>query len=107
MADGVATATGLSLDKISELAHQYAYTSMGIVNFHQAHNIATPHVFVPATCHYSWRKAATVLGIGEDNLIHIKVDELARQDVTGLLSKKFLIKKLVHLALLKRTNFQV
>lgn len=94
MADGVATATGLSLDKISELAHQYAYTSMGIVNFHQEHNIATPHVFVPATCHYSWPKAATVLGIGEDNLIHIKVDELARQDVTGLLSKRFLIKKI-------------
>ena len=81
MAQGIATAANVEMDTLSELVHPYAYTSLGIYNFLKKHNIKSPRVFVPATCHYSWPKAATVLGLGEDNLIHIKVDKMARQDM--------------------------
>ena len=81
MAQGVAKAAGVKMDDLSALMHRYAYTSVGIASFLQKHNINSPRLFVPATCHYSWPKAATVLGIGEDNLIHINVTALARQDM--------------------------
>jgi hypothetical protein len=81
MAVGVAGAAGVTMDTLSGLVHPYAYTSIGIHSFLQKHNINSPRLFVPATCHYSWPKAATVLGLGEDNLIHINVTALARQDM--------------------------
>jgi vitellogenic carboxypeptidase-like protein len=81
MAQGVADAAGVSMDVLSGKVHPYAYTSTGIFNFLQKHSINSPRLFVPATCHYSWPKAATVLGLGEDNLIHINVTATARQDM--------------------------
>ncbi|CAB3994442.1 group II decarboxylase family [Paramuricea clavata] len=84
MAEGVAGAAGVSMDILSGLVHPYAYTSIGIYSFLQKHSINSPKLFVPATCHYSWPKAATVLGLGEDNLIHINVTALARQDMNHL-----------------------
>ncbi|XP_028411012.1 uncharacterized protein LOC114533638 [Dendronephthya gigantea] len=84
MSADIAKAAKVTMDKLSELVHPYAYTSIGIYNFLTKHNIKSPRVFVPATCHYSWPKAATVLGLGEDNLIHIKVDKMARQEMGDL-----------------------
>ena len=81
MAQGVAAAAGVTTDVLSGLVHRYAYTSIGISTFLQKHSIHSPRLFVPATCHYSWPKAATVLGLGEDNLIHINVTALARQSM--------------------------
>ena len=82
MSDGVAKAAGVSMDALSDYVHKYAYTSVGILDFLRNHDIKSPRAFVPATCHYSWPKAATVLGMGEDNLRHINVDKYARQDTT-------------------------
>ena len=39
-----------------------------------------PRVFSPGTNHYSWPKGATVLGLGDKNVIPINVDARARQD---------------------------
>ena len=83
MAEGVAKQAGpdMTMDRLSELAHPHSYTSMGIASFLIKHKVNSPRCFCPATCHYSWPKAATVLGIGEDNLILVNVDDKARQDV--------------------------
>ena len=42
-----------------------------------------PKLCSPGTNHYSWPKSATVLGIGDSNIIAIPVDGKARQDLTG------------------------
>ena len=83
MADGVAKAAGVDMDTLSNLAHKHTYTSRGIYDFLKDHNINSPRSFCPATCHYSWPKAATVLGLGEDNLILVEVDRDARQKISG------------------------
>lgn len=41
-------------------------------------------LLVPQTKHYSWLKAADILGIGSDNLIEIPVDNHFRMDITAL-----------------------
>lgn len=82
MAQGVADAARVDMATLSDLVHNYAYTTTGIFSFLQKHTIKSPRLFVPATCHYSWPKAATVLGLGEENLKLINVDEKARQDMT-------------------------
>jgi tyrosine decarboxylase len=39
---------------------------------------------VPRSKHYSWDKAADVLGIGQDNLVHVEVDANCRMDMGAL-----------------------
>lgn len=41
-------------------------------------------LLVPQTKHYSWLKAADILGIGSDNLIEVPVDNHFRMDITAL-----------------------
>jgi len=41
-------------------------------------------VLVPQSKHYSWTKAVDVLGIGNDNMLSIQVDENFRMDITHL-----------------------
>ena len=41
-------------------------------------------VLVPATAHYSWNKAANLLGIGEDQLLPVPVDASLRLDLQAL-----------------------
>jgi glutamate/tyrosine decarboxylase-like PLP-dependent enzyme len=41
-------------------------------------------VLVPQTRHYSWEKAADILGVGMDSLVNIPVDNLYRMDIEAL-----------------------
>lgn len=43
--------------------------------------------FVPATRHYSWDKAASLLGLGQKSMQTVPVDELGRMDLKALESK--------------------
>lgn len=52
--------------------------------------VANLRVFVPATKHYSWPKAATILGLGQDSVIGIPVDNSCHMDIAEL--KKELLK---------------
>lgn len=38
-------------------------------------------IIVPATHHYSWPKAATLLGLGQDSIINIPVDASCKMDI--------------------------
>ena len=70
---------------ITPLTLQY----LGYCEFGQKHGIImrSPKVLVPATRHYSWPKAATLLGLGEDAVIGVKVDKNCRMDLDELKEK--------------------
>eukprot|EP00800_Vazella_pourtalesii_P016110 TRINITY_DN4522_c0_g1_i1.p1 TRINITY_DN4522_c0_g1~~TRINITY_DN4522_c0_g1_i1.p1 ORF type:complete len:717 (+),score=102.10 TRINITY_DN4522_c0_g1_i1:418-2568(+) len=70
---------------ITPLTLQY----LGYCEFAQKHGIIirSPKVIVPATKHYSWPKAATLLGLGEDAVIGVKVDKNCRMDLDELKEK--------------------
>lgn len=63
----------------------FLLATIGIASFVVKHpRFAAMKVFVPATCHYSWPKAGTLLGIGQENIIGIKVDRYCRMDTEEL-----------------------
>jgi len=47
-------------------------------------NVPVGKVLIPASKHYSWPKAAEILGIGRSNVIPVKVDENFRTDINDL-----------------------
>lgn len=75
-------ATSITDAEVSRFSAQ----TLGMADFHETflrpHGIGQPVLFVPATRHYSWPKAAALLGIGAANLLKISVDLDARQIVT-------------------------
>jgi glutamate/tyrosine decarboxylase-like PLP-dependent enzyme len=76
-----------------EILLNHSLNSLGISKFYNKHRINfLPAVAVPSTKHYSWSKAASVLGFGhglltdgyDSGLLHIFVDEKARMDIDKL-----------------------
>jgi hypothetical protein len=43
-----------------------------------------PNYLVPATAHYSWPKAGSLLGLGEDQMLRVAVDKFGRLDLDKL-----------------------
>ena len=64
----------------------YAVQNIGLVDFYGKFLAGTnaPVVMAPATRHYSWPKAMTLLGLGQNNLLTIGVDLQARMAVDEL-----------------------
>lgn len=48
------------------------------------HGIKSPVMCSPGTNHYSWPKGATILGMGDNNVLPVNVDKNARQDVSRM-----------------------
>lgn len=46
--------------------------------------LPTPKIYVPRTAHYCWKKAVDVLGIGQEALVLVDVDEGYRMQVNAL-----------------------
>jgi glutamate/tyrosine decarboxylase-like PLP-dependent enzyme len=44
-------------------------------------------ILVPSSKHYSWPKAAEILGIGRSNIVHVEVDENFRMKTSDLMEK--------------------
>jgi vitellogenic carboxypeptidase-like protein len=58
---------------------------MGLAKFSKLYpECAEARIFVPVTNHYSWPKSATVLGLGQDSVIGIPVDENCRMNTIKL-----------------------
>jgi glutamate/tyrosine decarboxylase-like PLP-dependent enzyme len=77
----------ISRDVVTASLAQYSLQSLGIQEFSrrflsQMEN--SPVFFVPGTKHYSFPKAAAVLGIGASNMIDVPVDKDARMNITTL-----------------------
>jgi len=64
----------------------YLLQKLGMLDFYQRFmdNLPTPVILGPASMHYSWPKAAAVLGIGAQNLLSVHVDLDGRQKLEDL-----------------------
>ncbi len=72
---------------LNEALKPYLLPHIGIIDFYQRFMSGfpqTPVAMVPATCHYSWPKAGTLLGLGQNNIVKIHVDLRARMHVPDL-----------------------
>ncbi|MGH3708932.1 MAG: pyridoxal phosphate-dependent decarboxylase family protein [Pseudonocardiaceae bacterium] len=80
----------ISPDELTRVLEKYSVQSLGLVGFSRRYLNGIPPAVcvVPGTKHYSWKKAAAVLGIGSSNLSNTPIDVDARIDVDAL--KKYL-----------------
>lgn len=77
----------ITSDIITKVLSKYSLQNLGLQDFsrHFLSDIESSPVFlVPATKHYSFPKAAAVLGIGASNVIDVPVDEDARMSMAEL-----------------------
>lgn len=74
----VADLTGRDVSEIWPLLVEFDVNAMGIAAFG-----ATPIMLIPSTAHYSWPKAAGLLGIGTNHCVHVDVDVNARMSIAG------------------------
>jgi glutamate/tyrosine decarboxylase-like PLP-dependent enzyme len=65
---------------------RFAVQNIGLVNFYKRYKrqMRPPVAMAPATCHYSWPKAGTLLGLGQENILRVEVDLQARMNVEHL-----------------------
>ena len=76
--------TKLQHQEFMEIMENYLYESIGALEFTRRHKLTkTPCVMVPRTSHVSFSKAVTMLGLGRDCLVTVKMDEDARMDTNG------------------------
>lgn len=77
---------GLAREVLNEATSRFTPQSLGLGEFHARYLAGSPSpaFFVPGTKHYSFPKAAALLGIGAGNMIDVPVDLDARLDVRSL-----------------------
>lgn len=88
----VARALGLNetegARRVTEAVSPFTLQNLGLHGFWKKFfgedDLHAPVVLVPGTKHYSFPKAAALLGLGSDNLFDVKVDTRARLDVDDL-----------------------
>jgi len=80
----VADASGVAIDVLNEKLAPYLVQNIGLVAFCKEACINDMRVFVPATRHYSWPKAGTILGIGQDSVIGIAVNDSCQMNTETL-----------------------
>jgi glutamate/tyrosine decarboxylase-like PLP-dependent enzyme len=77
---------GIDVATTTDALKRYTVQNIGLAEFHRRlrADINTPVVIASATRHYSWPKAATLLGLGQCSLRSIQIDEDARVDLRKL-----------------------
>ncbi|OWF53864.1 L-tyrosine decarboxylase [Mizuhopecten yessoensis] len=76
---------GISNDVLADCLSKYSLQALGFFKFALVHGLTeAPVVVSPASNHYSWTKAATLLGIGSENLISVMFDRNARMSIDDL-----------------------
>lgn len=71
----------------TEIMAKYSLQNLGTMEFYKRYltNVKYSPVFlVPGTKHYSFPKAAAILGIGASNMIDVAVDQHGRMDIDSL-----------------------
>jgi len=77
-------ALGITPEALTQALMPYAVQNTGLMGFYRNFmpDVQEPPVFLaPATGHYSWPKAATLLGMGQNALLVQRVDQDARLDL--------------------------
>jgi glutamate/tyrosine decarboxylase-like PLP-dependent enzyme len=82
----VETQTGITRQDLASCMAPYTVSAMGMAGACQEYIFAQglkqlPIATAPATNHYSWPKAAALLGLGTNHLLDVHVDLDARQEV--------------------------
>ncbi|XP_033729874.1 L-tyrosine decarboxylase-like [Pecten maximus] len=78
---------------LKDVINKYTLAHNGFVQFYLMHGLRTaPIIIASAANHFSWGKAATLVGIGGRNLVCVPFDQNARLDVIAL--RKLLDEKL-------------
>ena len=75
---------GVDPEDLFEALTAYSLRNIGFVSFYGQfmNGVSAPPVFLtPATAHYSWPKAATLLGLGQNAVLVQRVDRDARLDL--------------------------
>lgn len=83
----IGESTALPMDVVSRLLQAHSLEEAGWLSLAARHPQAMarpPVALVPATRHYSWPKAATLIGLGSRQLIGVPVDLDARMDLQAL-----------------------
>ncbi len=82
------SAAGIGEDLVSEMLDKYSPQGMGFATFYETvlHGAVkpSPAIILPATAHYSWPKAAAILGLGYGALRYVPVDMEGRMDLAEL-----------------------
>src|SRR5688572_4563535 len=76
--------------ELEEVLKEFALPKLGWLDFARKFPTLTarsPRVLCPGTRHYSWPKGATLLGLGDQAIESIAIDQEARLDVRALRAK--------------------
>lgn len=84
-------ASSIRSDKYIKLIEKHKVSYLGWNRFLKTHGLNEPVIIGSAACHYSLPKAASLLGLGRDNILRIKTDRNARIDMQGLYLSFFYI----------------
>jgi glutamate/tyrosine decarboxylase-like PLP-dependent enzyme len=84
--EAIAELCGLEPAAVAAAVRPHTLAARGWLDFHAEalRGLAPPRVLAPASAHYSWPKAATVLGLGADGCRLIPLDGAARMDADAL-----------------------
>ena len=85
--DRITREFGIGASLIQRTLRRYSIQHIGVSEFYRRYlpsDVGEPCVIVPSTRHYSWDKAATLLGLGDGNLLKVSVDPEARMDAASL-----------------------
>ncbi len=77
-------ALGIAPARLTRMLAAYSVQNVGLVTFYRSfmQDVPEPPVLLaPATRHYSWPKAATLLGLGQNAMLVQRVDRDARLDL--------------------------
>ena len=84
MPEDVETMAGIEHTELMEIMNDYAYESIGALEFGIRHGLKkSPCFLIATTCHVCFLKAATVLGLGKGNIVYVPVDDHARMNPKG------------------------
>ncbi len=78
---------GVALKTVHKAVSPHTVQTLGLVAFCQrflADIPEQPVILVPATRHYSWDKAGTLLGLGRNSVVKVPIDLDARMDAAAL-----------------------
>ncbi|MCB9091430.1 MAG: decarboxylase [Halobacteriovoraceae bacterium] len=80
---------GLELEKLKKYSFvlQGSYSAADIISNHFKEKFLGPVLLVPGHKHYSWQKALSLLGLGEESLWSIKVNDSGHLSVKDLDTK--------------------
>ena len=82
---------GIDPTYLGNVLQSYSIQNLGFTSFEREYlkDVPPAALFGPGTMHYSWPKAAALLGLGKENLIDIPLDLNARMEI-GVLRRELL-----------------